>query len=138
MVDRFFLATKAFVVNQGEVLVVRESGEYGDGTNVGRFDVPGGRLEPGEHFEESLKREVEEETGLKVEVGNPFHVDEWRPDVDGEKWQIVGVFFECEADSRDVEPGEDHDDYRWIEPENHEDHRLIDDLHGRFKAFLER
>lgn len=136
MVDRFFLATKAFVVNDGDVLLVRESEDYEEGTNIGKFDVPGGRLDPGEHFAESLEREVKEETGLDVEIGSPFAVGEWRPEVDGEKWQIVGVFFECEAGSRDVQLGEDHGEYVWIDPENHREYELIENLYERFETFL--
>lgn len=138
MVDRFFMAAKAFVVDGGEVLVLQESEDYEDGVHPGKFELPGGRLEPGEHPEEALRREVREEASLEVEIGEPFHVDEWRPEVDGENWQIVGVFFECRTDSRDVELGEEHQGYRWIDPGKHEEHDLIDNLHGRFDVFLER
>lgn len=80
-IDKLFIATKAFIVNNGKVLVLRESTQYSDGGNAGRFDVPGGRLNPGEHFEEVLKREVKEETGLEVTIGKPVYVGEWRPTV---------------------------------------------------------
>lgn len=138
MVDQFFLATKAFIVNDGDILVVREAEDYAEGTRAGRFDVPGGRLEPGEHFGESLLREVQEETGLDIAIGQPFHVDEWRPVVDGAAWQIVGVFFACEAAMRDVTLGEDHTDHAWIAPDRHRQYDLIENLHPVFEAFLGR
>ncbi len=138
MVDRFFLATKAVIVDQGDVLILQEAAEYEDGTNAGKWQIPGGRLEPGEQPEEALQREVAEEAGLEVTVNDPFHVDEWRPEVDGEQWQIVGVFFECSSDSRDVDVGEEHTDYAWIDPAEHHEHDLIENLHDVFEAFLER
>lgn len=36
----------------------------------GRWSLPGGRIEPGESDNEALAREVREETGLSVEVGD--------------------------------------------------------------------
>jgi 8-oxo-dGTP diphosphatase len=92
---KLFVATKAFIVYNGKILVVRESNQYKDGSNAGKYDVIGGRMEPGQHFRDSLIREIQEETGLTVTVGKPFFVNEWRPVVKDEPWQIVGIFFAC-------------------------------------------
>lgn len=138
MTDRQFVATKAFIENDGEVLIVREADAYDDGTNTGKFDIVGGRVEPGEHFADSLEREAREETGLDITIGEPFLVDEWRPAVDGEQWQIIGIFFTATAESRDVELGNDHDAHRWIDPADYRDHPVIENLHDRFEAYLDR
>jgi len=84
MEPKIFVATKAFIVFNGKVLILRESTKYEDGANAARFDVPGGRLQPGQRFDESLLREIQEETGLAVKIGKPFFVNEWRPVVRGE------------------------------------------------------
>ncbi|MBI4426739.1 MAG: NUDIX domain-containing protein [Candidatus Kerfeldbacteria bacterium] len=68
------IAIKAFIVFEGKVLIVREAPTNPVGTNAGKFDVVGGRLAPGERFDETLRREIREETGLTVERGQPFHV----------------------------------------------------------------
>jgi 8-oxo-dGTP diphosphatase len=67
-----FVATKAFIRRDKKILILRESAEYKEGTNIGRFDVPGGRISPGERFDNCLRREIKEETGLDVEIGAPF------------------------------------------------------------------
>ena len=64
-INKLFVATKAFIEYEGKILILQESGKYVDGTNVGRYDVPGGRVEPGQRFDESLRREIKEETGLE-------------------------------------------------------------------------
>jgi len=46
------------------------SKQWGDG-----YDFPGGGIELGETIEEALKREVKEETGLEVKVGEIIAVE---------------------------------------------------------------
>ena len=138
MDTKIWVATKAFIVNNGKVLIVRESSKYKDGTTVGQFGIVGGRVEPGQRYDESLLREVMEESGLKVEIGKPFHVDEWRPVVRGEQWQIVGTFFECFSDTDKVVLSEDHDEYLWIDPKDYKKYNLIENLYSAFESYLNR
>jgi len=133
---KLWVATKAFVVFKGKVLILREASEYKDGTNVGKYDVVGGRIEPGQKFDESLLREVKEETGFDITIGRPFYVGEWRPVVRGEQWQIVGTFFECSATSDKVKLSEDHEDYKWISPKDFRKYSLIENLAPAFEAYL--
>lgn len=138
MVDKLFVATKAFVVHKGKLLLLKESSKYSDGSNAGKFDVVGGRVKPGERFDESLLREVREETGLDIKIGRPFFINEWRPIVRGEQWQIVGMFFECFADSDKVMLSEDHEEFIWIDPNEYMRYNLIDNLVSAFGSYLNR
>ena len=136
MEPKLFIATKAFILHQGKMLILREAGSYQDGTHMGRFDVPGGRLKPGERYEDALRREIKEETGLDVTIGQPIAVNEWRPVVRGERWQIVGIFFSCTTHSDAVQLSEDHDAFEWIDPATYQDHNVIENLSGVFDAYL--
>lgn len=131
-----WVATKAFIEHDGKILVVRESSKYEDGTNVGEYDVIGGRIEPGQRFDESLLREIREETGIDVVIGRPFFVNEWRPIVRGKQWQIVGTFFVAHALSDAVVISNDHDAYKWIDPRNAKQENLIENLFPAFEAYL--
>ena len=133
---KLFVATKAFILHNGKVLILRESKRYDDGSNPGQFDVPGGRVKPGQRFDESLLREIMEETGLDVKKIRPFHVDEWRPVVKGHQWQIVGTYFICTSESDEVKTSEDHDGFRWIDPKDYQDFNLIPNVRNAFKSFL--
>jgi len=66
MEPKLFVATKAFIVYNNKVLILRESIKYQEGTNHGKYDVVGGRVKPGQRFDESLLREIKEETGLEI------------------------------------------------------------------------
>jgi 8-oxo-dGTP pyrophosphatase MutT (NUDIX family) len=138
MIDKLFVATKAFVMNKGRILIVKESSKYKEGANAGKFDVAGGRVKPGERFDDGLRREIKEETGLDVTIGKPFFVTEWRPVVKGEKWQIVATFFECTANTDEVTLSEDHEEYKWIRPEEYLDYPHIETNLPAFEAFLKK
>ncbi len=111
------IATKALIINdKGQILILREASTYREGTNVGRYHLPGGRLNPGEAFLDGLKREVNEETGLEIEIGKPIYVGEWRPVIKGVQNQIVAIFFICKPLTKEVRLSEEHDDYKWVLP----------------------
>ena len=138
MEPKLFVATKAFIVYNNKVLILKESSRYKDGANSGKFDVVGGRIKPGQRFDESLLREIKEETGLSVKIGKPFFVGEWRPVVNGEQWHVVGTFFECFADSDSVILSEDHEEFAWIKPEDYQKFNLIDNLFYAFENYLKK
>lgn len=135
---KLWVATKAFIVFRKKVLILQEANSYKDGTNLGRYDVVGGRVEPGQRFDASLLREIKEETGLIAKIGKPFYVGEWRPIVRNEQWQIVGTFFECFADSDKVVLSDDHSNYKWINAKDFRKYKLIDNLIPAFEAYLSR
>ena len=119
------IAAKAVIVNDGKVLIIRESSSYEEGTNMGKYDFPGGRIEPGEALETALKREAKEECGLDIQIGQPFYVGEWRPVVKGAKLQIFGIFFKCRAENSKIVLGSDFDDYKWIGYDEREKFNLL-------------
>lgn len=135
---KLFAATKAFIVYQGKLLLLRESSKYVDGSNAGSYDVVGWRVTPGERFDESLLREIREETGLSVRIGRPFFASEWRPVVRGEQWQIIGTFFECFADADKVVLSGDHSEYIWIDPADFWEYPIIENLKPAFESYLSR
>ena len=64
------ISMKAVVVNDGKVLLLRKAKYEGNGGKEGKWNNPGGRVEPGEHWQDALRREVLEETGIIIELIN--------------------------------------------------------------------
>jgi 8-oxo-dGTP pyrophosphatase MutT (NUDIX family) len=121
------VAAKGLIVNaDGKVLILREAHTYIEGTNIGKYGLPGGRIDPGEKFFDGLEREIMEETGLKVEPLKPIYVGEWFPTIKGVPNHITAIFYACKALTTDVALSEEHDHYEWIDPERYADFEMMD------------
>ena len=106
------VGAKGLIRYKDKFLLLREGAD--DGTTIGKYQIPGGMVEPGEDFMNALVREVREETGLRVRPIVPVMVDSWQPTIEGVPYQIFGVFYLCEADSDRVKLSHEHDDYVWV------------------------
>lgn len=112
---KLFVAVKAIIVNERrEVLLLREASTYLDGTNVGRYDLPGGRIDTSEALEEALAREVMEETGLRVTTSELIDVHDTFNEKGGEVWHIVRLFYRVSCSEGEVILSKDHDAYQWL------------------------
>lgn len=129
---------KAVISYQDKILLIRESKNWKLTTHADLYGLVGGRIEPGENFAVGLKREVFEESGLNITIGDPLHVDEWRPLIKDEPWQIVGVFFECEADSDEVKLSEEHDHFVWIKPEEYINYNLMEPSKKAIEKYINK
>lgn len=136
------IAMKAVIVNEkGEVLILREAATYGDGTQRGRYHMPGGRIEVGENFEDALRREIMEETGLEVDIEYPIYVGEWRPVIRDVPHQIVATFMVCKPKSNNITLSTEHDDFQWIDPKDRKNYDVMDPedkVIDRFAAWQKR
>jgi len=137
MTYKIFAAMKAFIVFEEKILFIKESSKYADWTQSWKYNDIWGRVEPGERFNESLLREIKEETWLDVKVWSPFFVNEWRPEIRWEKRQIIATYFECFAENDEVKLGEDHEDFIWIDPKKYKEYPLVENLHETIEAYLE-
>ena len=63
----------AVIVDSEQLLLVRVSGS--DLESKGRWTLPGGGIDFGEHPDEAVVREVREETGFAIEAKKLLHVD---------------------------------------------------------------
>lgn len=108
------VAVKAIIFNsKNQVLVLCEALRPGR-TQAGKYGLPGGRVNTGEHYLDALHREVLEETSLNIQIGEIVYSGEWRPVIKGVTHQIIGMFFVCKIKSGVIKLSSEHNDYKWI------------------------
>lgn len=106
------------VVDRGELLVVQRGREPG----LGRWAIPGGRVELGERLVDAARREALEETGLEVEIGPVVWVGESIGPGNPPAWHYALVDFLGSVRGGELRAGDDARDVRWVELDR------IDDL----------
>ena len=122
----FYVGQKAFIRKGEEILVI--------GWNNGNIDYPGGKIQIGEvDLKESIKREVREETGLEIKVGEPFyswvHIFPESHRLAGKQVYLVG--YKCDYLSGDIVLSDEHEKFLWVNKGNYKE---IDDKSSCFKA----
>lgn len=100
-----------FVIKDGKFLVGLRNGSHG----AGEWALPGGHIEPGEHFYDTARREVAEETGMQIEsirfaaVTNSFH-----PEVKAQ-YISIWVLADWQAGESTILETEKCAEQRWVD-----------------------
>ena len=95
------------VIRRGDRVAVIHRPKYGDWT------FPKGKLDAGESFEAAALREVEEETGLRCELGDELAATAY---VDSKGRTKLVRYWEMTPVGGEFEPNDEVDELRWLPP----------------------
>jgi 8-oxo-dGTP diphosphatase len=120
--DRPVVGVGGVVIADGRALLIRR----GNPPLEGEWSIPGGTLEAGETLIEGVRRELLEETGLDVRVGELIEVFERIfPDGTGKpKYHFVILDYLCEWVRGEARAGSDVTDVAWAEEKELEKYAL--------------
>ena len=122
----------AVVICDGKILLEKRKNEPGKG----KWSIPGGLVELGENVEQTVIREVKEETGLEVE--KPEHidiVDNVIRDKNGEiKYHFVIIDYFVKLKGGTMKAMSDAEELRWVTFDEVEKY----DLTITFREFFQR
>lgn len=99
---------KGIILYNRKMLLLRRSLQ--EDIDPGIWEGVGGKLEFGETMQKALRREVREEAGLSVEVGELLYATTF---FTNPSRQVFLWTYACTADSGEVFLSEEHIDYCW-------------------------
>jgi ADP-ribose pyrophosphatase YjhB (NUDIX family) len=105
------LAVSAAIFRDGKILLARRAKSPANGF----YSLPGGRVEFGESLATALHREVDEETGLKIEIVGLAGWREVLPGTSGGHYLIMS--FAARWIGLEPRLNFEHDDFKWIAPD---------------------
>ncbi len=127
----FAVSCKAFIVDNGKLLIIKR--RLDDVHKPGVWEIPGGRLEFGEDPYKGIKREVQEEVGLEIEVHQPLNVKHY---VREDQQTITMLVFLCKPINKQVKLSEEHVAFEWFEAKQAKE-RLNSFFHGEIDNYLQ-
>lgn len=96
------------------------------------WDLPGGTVEFGEDPTTALKRELSEETGLKIEIGKPVFVCSKTKELRHQFW----IVYLCDYKGGEVKLDDEHSEYLWIDNTEVKKLKKIYFLDSFYKKYL--
>jgi len=109
------------IVDRGSLLLVKRGREPGRGL----WAVPGGKVRAGERLADAARREVLEETGLEVDIGEVVWVGEHIDD----DHHLVLVDFVGILLGGELTAADDADDARWVPLDEALDYPLTETMY---------
>jgi len=103
------------VLNGQRILVAKRANP----PSQGLWSVPGGMVELGETLQEAARREINEECGIRIEVGEIFNVENLIvPDEKGRiQFHYIITYLVAHYTSGEARPDSDALDVRWATPQ---------------------
>lgn len=107
----FSLSVKVVIRDpEGRCLLLKRSMDSKN--NPGKWDLPGGKVDPGEGFHDALIREVAEETGLSIAIKRVAGTAE----SESPTFRIAYLIMEASTEHPDVRLSDEHTEFVWVSP----------------------
>ena len=115
------MAVRGICEYDGKVLLLKIRSKSAH--DAGRWEIPGGKVKKCEYFDNALKREYLEETGLEVDVDSLLNVvrRDYTACKTNEEVKSIQLIMKVTCQSDEVTISEEHDDYGWFSYEEVEE-----------------
>jgi 8-oxo-dGTP diphosphatase len=117
------LAVSAAIFRDDRVLLVRRARSPAKGF----YSLPGGRVEFGESLHTALHREIDEETAIRIEIVGLAGWREVLPGASGGGHYLI-MSFAARWTAREPVLNDEHDDFKWLLPDDLGDLKLTGGL----------
>jgi len=104
------LTMRGLVRKNNEILILKRHPK--SKTNPNKWELPGGKIDPGEDFDKALLREFDEETNLSVELGDL--IGAVQEDFPHKKTIALIMNVNMLSDEVKVKISNEHIDWKWV------------------------
>ena len=114
MATMWGMAVRGICEYDGKVLLLKIRSKSAH--DAGKWEIPGGKVKKCEYFDNALKREYLEETGLEVDVDSLLNVvrKDYTACKTNEEVKSIQLIMKVTCQSDEVTISEEHDDYGWF------------------------
>ena len=125
MKDLWGMAVRGICEVDGEILLLKIRSKSAH--DAGKWEIPGGKVKKCEFFDDALKREYLEETGLEINVDSLYNVIQYDYTAckTNERVNSIQLIMKVSAESKEVTVSDEHDEYQWFTKEKVKE--MIDD-----------
>lgn len=131
-ITHFQIPVKALIKKGNRILLTS------DKDRPNRWELPGGRISEGEQPEETLKRELHEELGIKFNRAHLHETFVWLPDKDSKgdphRYYLTLVYKIIDIQNQEIKLGPDIGEAKWFLP--YEIKELVLEANSRY--FLQK
>lgn len=126
--DETFKSAHVVIVKDGKILILKRS--QTDQWMPGHYALPGGKIETGENPKDAVSRECKEETNLVVSPKDLNFLSKVSK-------QKEHAFFVTNKFSGDTKLDFEHEDFKWVNPKELSNYKIVPDLPSIISAALE-
>ena len=117
MKDLWGLTVRGICKQNDRILLLKVRSKSGHDAN--RWEIPGGKVKKCEFFDNALRREFLEETGLEISIESLFDViqNNYTACKTDEEVKSIQLIMMVSAKTDEVRISDEHDDYKWFSEE---------------------
>ncbi|XOB41832.1 MAG: NUDIX hydrolase [Candidatus Nealsonbacteria bacterium] len=123
MNNKSLIVVSGIIQKKDKYLLVKKKGKFHEGL----WFFPGGIVEKNESIDSALKREIKEEVNLDIS-GIKFIYSTVFKNKASDNYKtfpfVTILLFKCETNGKEVETGDDADDFKWVRLEEMKDYKL--------------
>lgn len=114
MKDLWGLAVRGICEVDDKILLLKVRSKSSHDAN--RWEIPGGKVKKGEFFDDALRREYLEETGLEITIDSLYGAiqNNYTACKTNEQVKSIQLIMKVSADLDEISISKEHDDYRWF------------------------
>ena len=111
------LAVRGICEADDKILLLKVRSKSGHDAN--KWEIPGGKVKKGEFFDDALRREFLEETGLEITIESLFNAiqNDYTACKTNEQVKSIQLIMKVTAEIDEVNISEEHDDFKWFAKE---------------------